>query len=302
VPVLFLVSIGVFMLVALVPGDAAVTLAGGRSATPAAIAHVRQELHLNDPLIVQYGRWLWGVLHLNLGASLVTGVPVTHELASRLPVTLSLVVASAIVALVIGVPLGILAGMRPGSLRDSSARVISSLGIAIPNFWLAVILVSLFAVKWRLVPPTGFVPIQQSFTGWLRDVTLPAITLGFVISADVARQLRGALVEVMDTNYIRTVWAKGGNSRMVMRHGLRNAAIPAVTVFGVDIGYLLGGTLIIEQIFAIPGLGTYMFSGITSHDLPVVQGVALVFVIFAMAMSLLVDITYGYLNPKVRVA
>jgi len=302
-PVLLLVSFGVFMLIALVPGDAAVTLAGGQNATPAQIAHVRQQLHLNDPLLVQYARWLWGALHLDLGTSLISGVPVSHDLASRLPVTLSLVLAAAVVAIVIGVPLGLVAGTSPGSLRDSSSRVVSSLGIAVPSFWLAVILVSLFAVKWKIFPPTGFTPIQKSFTSWLRDVTLPALSLGFLVSASLARQLRGALIDVLDANYIRTAWAKGASRRVVvLRHALKNAAIPAVTVFGVQVGYLLGGAVIIEQIFSIPGIGTYMLNGITSHDLPVVQGVALVFVVFQMAMSLLVDLSYGYLNPKVRVA
>jgi len=302
-PVLVLVSFGVFMLLALVPGDPAVTLAGGTNASPQAVAQVRTQLHLNDPLLVQYWHWLTGVVHLNFGRSLVSGIPVAHEIGSRLPVTLSLVVAAALVAVVVGLPLGVLSALRAGGPVDGSARVVSSASIAMPNFWLAVILVSLLSVHWKIFPPTGFTRISTSFGGWLHTVTLPAIALGLGIGASVARLLRRSLIDVLDSNYIRTAWAKGaGTGRVVAAHALRNAAIPAITVLGIQIGYLLGGSVIIEQIFSIPGLGTYMLQGISNHDLPVVQGVALVFVVFTMAVSLLVDISYLYLNPKVRVA
>jgi peptide/nickel transport system permease protein len=303
VPVLIFVSFAIFFLLALVPGDPAVTLAGGTSATPAAIAHVRAALHLNDPLIVQYGRWLGQALHGNLGTSLTTGQSVSHQIAGRFPVTFGLVVASAIVALIVGIPLGIVSGVRPGGPVDSSARTFSTLGLAIPSFWLAVILVSIFAVHWKIFPATGYTSISTSFVGWLKDVTLPAVTLGLLVGATVARQLRAALIDALDTPYVRTAWAKGGTRRSVLlRHGLKNASMPVITVFGVQVGYLLGGAVIVEQIFSLPGLGSYMLSGITGHDLPVVQGVALVFILFQMAMSLMVDVTYGYLNPKVRAA
>jgi len=303
VPVLLIVSFAIFFLLALVPGDPAVTLAGGVSATPAQIAHVRAQLHLNDPLIVQYGRWLGNALHGNLGTSISTGQSVSQQIEARFPVTFGLVVVSAIVALIVGIPVGLISGIRPQGAIDGGARTFSTLGLAIPSFWLAVILVSVFAVHWKLFPPTGYTAITSSFTGWLHDIILPAIVLGVLVGASLARQLRASLIDTLDTPYIRTAWAKGGTRRSVLlHHGLKNAAMPVVTVFGIQIGYLLGGAVIIEQIFSIPGLGTYMLSGITDHDLPVVQGVALVFVLFSMAMSLLVDISYGFLNPKVRVA
>jgi len=303
VPVLLIVSFAVFFLLALVPGDPAVTLAGGINATPAAIAHVRAQLHLDDPLFVQYWHWLTGALHGNLGTSLSTGQPVSGQIGQRFPVTFGLVVASALVALVVGIPLGILSGVRPNGAADTGARTFSTLGLAVPSFWLGVILVSVFAVHWRIFPPTGYTAITASFTGWLKDMTLPAVTLGLLVGATLARQLRAALIDALDTPYVRTAWAKGGTRRSVLlRHGLKNASMPVVTVFGVQIGYLLGGAVIVEQIFSIPGLGSYMLSGITDHDLPIVQGVALVFVLFQMAMSLLVDLSYSYLNPKVRVA
>lgn len=303
IPVLLLVSFAVFMLLALVPGDPATTLAGGENASREAIAAVREQLHLNDPLLVQYGWWLWGVLHLDWGHSLITGNSVWADVTSRFPVTLSLVIAATVVALVVGVPLGVISGSRPNSAVDSGARLVSTVGIAIPNFWLAVMLVSVFAVRLRLFPPLGFVEITASPTQWARNITLPAVALGLLVAASLARQLRTGLIDVLSTNYVRTAWAKGCSRRTVIfRHSLRNAAIPAVTVLGVQIGYMLGGAVIIEQIFSIPGLGTYMLQGIINHDLPVVQGVALVFVIFQMFMSLLVDLSYGVLNPKVRVA
>jgi peptide/nickel transport system permease protein len=302
-PVLLIVSFAIFLLLALVPGDPAVTLAGGVSATPAEIARVRAELHLNDPLLVQYWHWLIGAIHGNLGTSLSTGQSVGSQIATRFPVTFGLVVASAIIALIVGVPLGIVSGVRPGGSLDSGARSFSTLGLAVPTFWLAILLVSVFAVNWRIFPSTGYTAITASFSGWLKDVTLPAITLGVGVGATLARQLRASLIDALDTPYVRTAWAKGGTRRSVLlRHALKNASMPVVTIFGVQIGYLLGGAVIVEQIFSFPGLGTYMLSGITDHDLPVVQGVAVVFVLFQMAMSLLVDMSYGYINPKVRVA
>jgi peptide/nickel transport system permease protein len=303
IPVLLIVSFAIFFLLALVPGDPAVTLAGGVTATPAAIARVRVQLHLNDPLIVQYWHWLTGAVRGNLGISLSSGQSVSQQIAARFPVTFGLVVASAIVSLIVGIPLGIVSGVRPGGSVDGGARTFSTLGLAVPSFWLAIILVSIFAVHWKIFPPTGYTSITESFTGWLTDITLPAVTLGLLVGATLARQLRASLIDVLDTPYVRTAWAKGGTRRSVLfGHALKNASMPVVTIFGIQIGYLLGGAVIVEQIFAMPGLGPYMLSGITDHDLPVVQGVAIIFVLFQMTMSLLVDISYGYLNPKVRVA
>jgi peptide/nickel transport system permease protein len=278
-------------------------LAGGLNATPQSIARVRAQLHLNDPLLVQYWHWLTQVLHGNLGTSLSTNQPVAHQIATRLPVTLDLVLASAIVALVVGIPLGIISGVRPGGSLDTGARTFSTMGLAVPSFWLAVILVSVFAVHWRIFPPTGYTDLTASFSGWLKDIVLPAVTLGLLLAASIARQLRAALIDTLDTPYVRTAWAKGGTRRSVLlRHGLKNASMPVITVLGIQIGYLLGGDVIVEQIFSIPGLGSYMLNGIADKDLPVVQGVTLVFVLVQLFMSLTVDISYGYLNPKVRVA
>ena len=303
VPVVLIVSFGVFMLLALIPGDPAVTLAGGINATPAQVAKVRAQLHLNDPLLVQYWDWLRGVLHVNLGTSLISGTPVWPQITSRLPVTLSLVLAAAVVALVIGVPLGIYSGLRAGRASAAIARMLSSLGVALPNFWIAVIVVSVFSVHWHIFPPTGYTALSTSFVGWLKSIALPAVALGVTVAATIARQLRAALIEVLGSPYVRTAWAKGCSARQViLSHALKNAALPAVTVLGLQIGALLGGSVVIEQIFSIPGIGTYLFTGISNHDLPVVQGVALTFVVVQVLVSLAVDVCYLYLNPKVRVA
>ena len=303
IPVLLVVSFAVFMLISLVPGDPAVTLAGGQNATPEAIAEVRARLRLDDPLVVQYWRWLTNLVQFDMGRSLQSGESIADGIVQRVPVTLGLTIASTVVAVLIGIPLGILSGLFPDRLIDGGVRTVASVALAVPNFWVAVLLVSLFGVQLGWFPPTGYVPISESFTGWLESIIMPAVALGLALAASIARQLRRSLIEVMDSNYIRTAWAKGaGTGRVVLGHALKNAAIPAITVIGVQIGYLLGGAVIIERIFSLPGLGSYMIQAITSKDLPIVQGVILVFVLFQVGMSLLVDISYGFLNPKVRVA
>ena len=178
----------------------------------------------------------------------------------------------------------------------------TSLAIAIPNYWLAIELVVLFAVTWRLLPPSGYVKFTDDPAEWLRHITLPALALGVWSAASLARQLRASLIDALDARYVRTAWAKGaGTTRVVLKHAMKNAAIPVVTVLGLQIGFLLGGTVIIEQIFSIPGLGPYFIRAVTSFDVPVIQGVAIVFVLITVVLSLLVDISYGLLDPRVRV-
>jgi peptide/nickel transport system permease protein len=192
--------------------------------------------------------------------------------------------------------------MRAGSRVDTGARVYASIGLAIPEFVLAVVLVFVVAVEWGALPPSGFAHFTDSPTEWLRYMALPALALGIVNGAMLSRQLRASLIDTMDSNYVRAAWARGGSARTVVgKHALKNAAIPVVTLLGTQLGFLIGGTVLLEQIFAIPGMGTYMLRAITTQDLPAIQGVTVVFVIFGILISLLVDITYGFLNPKVRV-
>jgi len=301
-PLLLLVSFGVYLLVALVPGDASVTLAGGESATPERIAAVKSQLHLDDPLVEQYGRWLGDAVQGDLGSSLFTHVPVTDDIADRVPITVGLVLASLVVGLVLGIPIGVLSALRPGRAVDGAARVGTSVALAIPNYWLAIELVVLFAVTWKLLPPSGYVKITEDPVEWLRHIALPAVALGVWSAASLARQLRASLIDALDSRYVRTAWAKGSSTkRVVLKHAMKNAAIPVVTVLGLQVGFLLGGTVIIEQIFSIPGLGPYFIRGVTALDVPVIQGVAIVFVLFTVVLSLLVDISYGLLDPRVRV-
>ena len=302
VPILLIVSFFVFLLIALVPGDAAVTLAGGSNAPKGRIAEVRHQLHLDDPFPEQYGRWLSNAVQGDLGSSLYSRGAVIDAIGERFPVTLSLVLATFVLTLLIGIPSGILSALRPGDRADKGSRIATSIGLSIPDYWLAIELVVLFAVTWRLLPAVGYTPFFENPLEWLRGITLPAVALAIPIGARLSRQLRAALIDVLDTNYIRTAWAKGGNTRLiVLKHGLKNAAIPAVTLLGVEIGYLIGGTVIIEQIFSIPGMGTYFINAVPSRDVPVIQGCVLVFALAAMTMSLVADLAYGLLNPKVRV-
>jgi peptide/nickel transport system permease protein len=302
-PTLLIVTFGVFMLVQLAPNDASIQVAGGSTATAEDIARVREELGLDDPIVSQYLRWLANAVTGDLGDSYIRRTAVTDDLANRVPVTLSLLFASTVVAVVLAVPLGISSGLRPNGVIDQGARVFASLAIAIPSFLLGLVLVIVFAVKLNWLPSSGYEKFTNYPLEWLRDITLPAIALGVAISAAIMRQLRGALVDELDTNHIRTVWAIGGTSaRVVGRHGLKNAASPAITILGLQIAALVGGAVIIEQIFGIPGLGSYLLSAITQADIPAIQGCVLVMVIIQMAMSLTVDIAYALLNPKVRVS
>jgi peptide/nickel transport system permease protein len=304
VPLLLLISFGVFSLVLILPGNPALTLAGGIHSTPHEVAVITRQLHLNEPFWRQYLRWLNGVIHGNLGESLFNpGVSVASGIASRFPVTLTLAVGGMLLSVLIGIPAGIVAGVRSGSARDRLVTVGSSLGVAIPDFWLALLLVIWFAVDAHILPALGYVEWSTSPWGWFQHLILPWVALGLGGAATIARQVRGALIDTLDQDYMRTAVAKGLSTRAVIgKHALKNALSPAVTVIGIQFGYLLGGTLIIEQIFSFPGIGQYILNAIAEKDLPVIQGVVLVTATAFVLINLIVDIIYGYLNPKVRLA
>jgi peptide/nickel transport system permease protein len=303
IPLLLVVSFAVFSLTYLLPGDPATTMAGGTNASPQDIVRIRKEYGFNDPLVTQYVRWLKKAVKLDFGRSLIDHKPVSGELRRKFPVTLSLTLAAMVIGLMIGLPLGIMAGMRPGSARDKAGVGVASLGIAIPNFWLAMVLITIFAIDLGWFPAIGWTNFQDSPSDWLKHVFLPALALGVWAAAALARQLRSGLIDTLDTNYVRTAWAKGSRERRVVgKHALKNAAIPAVTVFGLSISTLLGGAVIIERIFSIPGLGTYLLAAISSYDIPVIQGVTVLFVLMFVVINLIIDISYGYFNPRVRVS
>lgn len=304
IPVLLIVTFGVFMLTGLIPGDPAVTLAGGEQATPERIEEVRRELGLDRPLLVRYLDWLGNAVRGDFGTSIYNDrYTVIEDILQRIPVTMGLAFLAIIFGLVVAVPIGILAGMKPGGAVDRVSIIGISLGIAIPNFFLAMVLVAIFAVQLRWLPAMGFTRITDSPSQWLNSMILPAFSLGLFAGASVARQIRAALVDVMNSNYVRTAWAMGAAApTVVVRHALKNAAIPAVTVLGLQMTSLLGGSILIEQIFSLPGLGSYLIRALLAQDLPVILGVTTFFVLLHLIMTLLMDISYGVLNPKVRVS
>ena len=303
VPLLIIITFAVYALVLLIPGDPARTLAGGIKASPAAIEQIRHQLHLDQPLLAQYWRWLTHAVRGDLGTSLFQHQSVASGIVQRLPLTLSLALGGFVVSILLGLPLGILAGTRPGSVTDRAATVGSSLGIAMPDFWVAIILVVVFAVKARILPDIGYVGLGTDPWQWFRHLLLPWIALGLAGAATLARQVRGALIDALDQDYVRTARAMGVPERQVVgKLALKNALTPAMTVLGIQFAYLLGGTVIIEQIFSIPGLGAYILQAIDSKDLPVIQGTVLLIAVIFVVVNLLVDLAYGVVNPKVRVS
>lgn len=301
IPILLIVTFGVFFLVSLAPGDQAEQIAG-LDATQKQVDAIREELGLNQPLVGQYWDWLTNAVQGDLGTSRVSQDEVSHEISQRLPVTVGLVIAGTFVALLVGIPLGLVSGMRAGSRADTATRVYTSVGLSIPDFVLGIVLVFVVGVEWRLLPPSGYRQFTESPSQWLEYIILPALSLGLVNGAIISRQLRASLVDTMDSNYVRAAWARGGSRRTVVgKHAFKNAAMPVVTLLGTQIGFLIGGTVILEQIFAIPGMGTYLLRAVGGQDIPAILGSTIVFVIFGLVVSLLVDIAYGFLNPKVRV-
>ena len=301
IPMLLIVTFIIFGLVTLIPGDAAQTLAGGVDAQPADVDRIRDQLNLDEPFVVQYGNWLGQVVRGDFGESIYTGEPIAEQLSERLPVTLGLTVLVLVLALTSALIVGVLGGLRPGSLLDRLLLFGSSASISMPAFWVALLLIVVFAVNLQWVPPFGYTPFTESPTEWFQSMILPASALALATAAVVARQLRGGLADTMQSAYIRTAWAKGGSTRqVVVGHALKNSAIPAVTVLGLQVGVILGGAVLIEQIFSLPGLGTYLLNAVSTQDLPAVQACAMLFVIIQVVVSLVVDISYGYLNPKVR--
>jgi len=300
VPLLFLVSILTFVTVALIPGDPAVRILGAGH-TEAEYQALDKKLGLQQSVLVQYWHWLDHVLHGSLGTSLFSNQSVTSAVDQRLLVTVWLVVGATAVSLLGGVALGVLsAGTRGpiGRLVD----VLSWLGFAIPNFWLGLVLVEFIAVRAKLLPASGYVAFGQSPAAWLRSLLLPVLTLAAVGVTGIAKQTRDSMSEVMTREFVVALRVAGLPSRtIVLRHALRNAAIPIVTSAGLFAVAMLGGTILVEQVFVLPGLGSLAVQAATNHDLPVIEGVVVTFTLIVIVINLLIDATYGWLNPRVRV-
>jgi peptide/nickel transport system permease protein len=303
VPLVAIISALVFSLTFVIPGDTARTLAGGLHASPQQVDLVRHQLGLDKPVLVQYLRWLTHALHGNLGLSLYDKSSVSAAIVHRFPITLSMALGALFVIVLLGVPAGIAAGTHPGGVLDRLVTVGTSAAIAIPDFWLGIVLVILLAVKVHLFPSIGYVSLTTSPLEWARHLFMAWLALGVGGAAPLARQLRGSMIDVLDQDYIRTAAAKGLPRRsIVFKHGLKNAATAPVTILGIQFAYLLGGTVILEGIFSIPGLGNYFFNGLENKDLPVIQGVMLVIALTFILLNMLVDVLYAYINPKVRLA
>lgn len=290
------VTIIAFFMIHLIPGDPARTILGIH-ATPRAIAILHRQWGLDRPLAAQYWLFMTRLFHLNLGQSLYYRVPVSGLITSRLPATLWLIAYAAVLAVVISVPLAMIAASRKDALRDHVVRTVPLLGLGMPAFWLALILQSELGVKLRLFPVTGF---GNGVSGHLHAMFLPSLTVAVALCPVVIRSLRASMLNVLGAEFITTARAKGVPApRLFVRHVLRNAVIPAVTVLGINIGFLIGGTLIVEQVFAIPGIGSLMIQSILQRDFPVVQAVALVFGIMVVLVNLLTDVAYASLDPRV---
>jgi peptide/nickel transport system permease protein len=300
VPLVFVVSVLTFVLLALSPSNVATSILG-QNAPTVAMAHLREQLGLNEPLYVRYWDWLSGAIHGDFGTSFLTGQGVMAAMLQRLPVTLSLIAGGLLLTSIIGVGLGVLAAVR----RGVSARVvdvISLLGLALPAFWLALVFVAIFAVKWPLFPATGYVPFTDSPTGWARSLVLPVAVLAVGGVAGLAKQTRDAMLDALSRDFVVALRARGVPERsIILKHALRNAAIPVVTMIGLYFVYMLSGTVFVETVFALPGLGSLAVQATLQSDVPVVQGTAVCFALIVVFVNLLVDLVYGWLNPKARV-
>jgi peptide/nickel transport system permease protein len=299
VPVIVLATFIVFGLQQLVPGDIAVTLAG-ENATDARIAEIRTLYGLDQPFFAQYGHWLWGVLHGDLGKSLLSGEEVLDSILRRFPVSLLIVACALALSLVVGIPLGILAATRPGSRIDAFVTSIASLGVALPNFWLAMLLVATFALNWTIFPATGAKPLSAGLGPALLHAALPSIALAAGSIAEIARQLRSSLVEVLSSQYVRTLHAKGLSPTSILwRHGLKNVSVNLLTVIGLVFNRLLGATVVIEAVFAIPGIGSMVVHAAIHKDFPVIQGVVLALVLIVICLNLVIDVLYTAFDPRI---
>jgi peptide/nickel transport system permease protein len=297
VPVAIGVTIIVFFMIHLIPGDPARTILGIH-ATPRAVALLHKEWGLNRPLISQYWLFMDRLLHGNLGISLYYGGSAGSLIWSHLPPTLWIITYSAVLAVLISVPLAMIAASRKDGARDHIVRAVPLVGLGMPQFWLGFLLIYAFAIKLPWFPVSGY---GSGFFGHVRSMFLPSLTVALALSPVVIRSLRASMLNVLGAEYVTTARSKGvPGSRLFLRHVLRNAVIPAITVLAINIGFLIGGTVIIENVFAIPGLGQLMINSIFQRDFTVVQGVTLVFAIMVILLNLLADVAYAVLDPRVR--
>ena len=298
---LLIISLIVFTGVRLIPGDPARVL-GGTDADPAGLEEIREKYRLKDPIPVQYLRWLGLALRGDLGESIRTRTSVAWTIAIKAPITLELAALSLLVAIGIAIPAGVLAAVRRNTVWDVLASSVSLCGVSVPNFWLGIMLILLVSVRFGWLPASGFVPLAEDVLGNVKRMLMPALVLGTGLAAVLMRQTRNAMIEVLSADYVRTARAKGLAQRaVVVRHALRNGLIPVVTILGLQMGALMGGAVVTEQIFVLPGFGRLIVEAVFTRDYPVVQGVVLITASSYVLINLLVDVSYSVLNPRIRI-
>jgi peptide/nickel transport system permease protein len=300
IPVMGIVALFVFSLLYIAPGDPAVVIAGDQ-ATPEDVERIRKALGLDRPFLERFGEWSWRILHFDLGTSMFTGMPVTKLIGQRIEPTLSLMIITLILAIVIAVPMGVVAAWKAGSWIDRALMGFAVFGFSVPVFVVGYVLAYVFALELEWLPVQGYTPFSAGFLPWLENLVLPAIALGCVYIALIARITRASMLEVLQQDYIRTARAKGVGQRSILfLHALKNAAIPIVTVIGIGIALLIGGAVVTESVFAIPGLGRLTIDAILRRDYPVIQGIVLLFSFVYVLVNLVVDLVYTLLDPRIR--
>jgi peptide/nickel transport system permease protein len=305
IPTLLGVTVLTFLFIRLIPGDAIAARLGTSTAlSPEQLASLRAYFGLDQPLHQQYWNWLTSLLRGDLGYSIRTGRPVLVEITERLPATLELAAAATLIAVAIGLPLGLLSAMRPRSRVDVLARIGGLIGLSLPSFWLGTLIIVFFSLYLRWLPNTGgYVDFVRDPLANLALIVLPAVTLGVALAAATMRMTRSAMLDVLGADYVRTAWAKGlRRSVIVRRHVLKNGLIVVVTLLGIQVGQLLGGAVVVEEIFSIPGVGRMLLAAIVQRDYALVQGGVLAIAILFVLLNIIVDVLYGYLDPRIRLA
>ena len=300
IPVMLIVAFFVFSLLYLAPGDPAAIIAGDQ-ATPADVERIRASLGLDRPFLVRFGEWLWQIIHGDLGNSIFTNLPVSHMIAQRIEPTTSLMLLTIVFSIVVAIPLGVLAAWKHGTWIDRSVMMLAVFGFSTPVFVLGYMLAYVFALKLDWLPVQGFTSITVGVVPFLRSLALPTIALGLIYVALLARITRATMLEVLSQDYVRTAKAKGVDQRAVLFvHALKNAAVPIVTVIGIGVALLIGGAVVTESVFAIPGLGRLTVDAILRRDYPVIQGVVLLFSFVYVLVNLAVDLLYTVFDPRIR--
>ena len=300
IPVMAIVALFVFSLLYIAPGDPAAVIAGDQ-ATPQDVERIRASLGLDRSFLVRFGAWLWDIVHGNLGTSIFTNLPVTTMIAQRIEPTLSLMILTLILAISIAVPMGVLAAWKQGTWIDRAVMGFAVLGFSIPVFVVGYLLAYIFALELDWLPVQGYTALKNGIGPWLQNLILPAVALGGVYIALIARITRATMLEVLSQDYLRTARAKGAGQRSILfLHALKNAAVPIVTVIGIGIALLIGGAVVTESVFAIPGLGRLTVDAILRRDYPVIQGVVLLFSFVYVLVNLAIDLLYTLFDPRIR--